>query len=131
MRKFRRKKAWSWGITVVGLLTAYIAICPYICSAAQASEKAAHSCCPKSSQPDQQHNNEKSDSCCDQHEETLLNKSSESISKTTTVQPFILVTVISNYASVNNPASIFENGEGPPISMPDRPLYLVKNVFLI
>lgn len=129
---FRRKKAWSWGITFVGLLTAYIAVCPYICSSAHAEEKAVHSCCPESSQSDQHHNSDKKDSCCDQHlEETLLNKSAETFSKTIIAQPLFFITALVGTINLSNPTTVLERAEGPPMSMPDRPLYLVKNVFLI
>lgn len=126
----RKNRFWFWGMMVAAVLTAYSAICPYICASAQAGEKSAHSCCPKSSQQNQESKNHESPQCCDQHDHVILKEISTANSSTLTFKSVFVIVQNIHFISLETP-SIFDLSGGPPFHLSDQPLYLIQNALLI
>lgn len=126
----RKNRFWFWGMMVAAVLTAYSAVCPYICASAQALEKSSHSCCPKSSQQDQETQKNKSSQCCDQHSHVILKETSTKTSIVYTLKSVFVPVSYNYFVSVDTPFINIFSGD-PPNYFPPQPLYLLKNILLI
>ena len=134
MKAFRRKSAVFWGTVLVSFLMTYILVCPSICSATQVEVTQVGgtdvpSC--HSDSPDSNSNDNESKLCCQYHEDALLKKKVSSFDYNTMALLYSsVITQKIDPISINSFLS-YDVTEGPPLSTAKRPLYMIKNAFLI